>query len=71
MDMNVLVNEFANVGLTILCVVVGVLIVNYLDRNVFNKNKWRDNQMILTIVLIIVFTYIGWKWLDIVFEDNE
>ena len=42
MNMNVLVNEFANVGLTILCVVVGVMIVNYLDRNVFNKNKWRD-----------------------------
>ncbi len=42
MDMNVLVNEFANVGLTILCVVVGVLIVNWLDRNVFNKNKWRN-----------------------------
>ena len=42
MDMSVLVNEFANVGLTILCVVVGVLIVNWLDRNVFNKNKWRN-----------------------------
>ena len=42
MDMNVLVNEFANVGLTILSVVVGVLIVNWLDRNVFNKNNWRD-----------------------------
>ena len=42
MDMNVLVNEFANVGLTILCVVVGVMIVNWLDRNVFNKNKWRN-----------------------------
>ena len=40
--MNVLVNEFANVGLTILCVVVGVMIVNWLDRNVFNKNKWRN-----------------------------
>ena len=39
MDMNVLVNEFANVGLTILYVVVGVLIVNWLDRNVFNKNR--------------------------------
>ena len=37
--MNVLVNEFANVGLTILSVVVGVLIVNWLDRNVFNKNR--------------------------------
>ena len=42
MDMNALVNEFANVGLTILSVVVGVMIVNWLDRNVFNKNKWRD-----------------------------
>ena len=39
MDMNVLVNEFANVGLTILCVIVGVLIVNWLDRNVFNKTR--------------------------------
>ena len=35
MDMSVLANEFSNVGLTILCVVVGVLIVNWLDRNVF------------------------------------
>ena len=42
MDMNVLVSVFANVGLTILSVVVGVLIVNWLDRNVFNKNKWRN-----------------------------
>ena len=42
MDMSVLVSEFANVGMTILCVVVGVLIVNWLDRNGFNKNKWRD-----------------------------
>jgi len=42
MDMSVLTNELANVGITILCVVVGVLIVNWLDRNVFNKNKWRD-----------------------------
>ena len=41
MDMNVLVNEFANVGLTILSVVIGVIIVNWLDRNVFNKNRWR------------------------------
>ena len=34
-----LVQEFANVGLTILCVVVGVILVNWLDRNVFNKNR--------------------------------
>ena len=39
-----LVQEFANVGLTILCVVVGVIIVNWLDRNVFNKNKWRNDN---------------------------
>ena len=34
-----LVQEFANVGLTILCVVIVCLIVNWLDRNVFNKNR--------------------------------
>ncbi len=34
-----LVQQFSNVGLTILCVVVGVLIVNWLDRNVFNKTR--------------------------------
>ena len=34
-----LVQEFANVGLTILCVVIGCLIVNWLDRNEFNKNR--------------------------------
>ena len=39
-----LVQEFANVGLTILCVVVGVIIVNWLDRNVFNKNRRKDND---------------------------
>ena len=42
MNFEVLTNELANVGLTILSVVVGVMIVNWLDRNVFNKNKWRD-----------------------------
>ena len=34
-----LVQEFANVGLTILALVVGVIVVNWLDRNVFNKNR--------------------------------
>ena len=42
MNFEVLMNELSNVGLTILSVVVGVMIVNWLDRNVFNKNKWRD-----------------------------
>ena len=32
-------NEFANVGITILCVVVVIIVVNWLDRNVFNKNR--------------------------------
>ena len=34
-----LVQQFANVGFTILCIVVGVILVNWLDRNVFNKNR--------------------------------
>ena len=37
--MDAIVNEISNVGLTILCVVVGVIIVNWLDRNVFNKGR--------------------------------
>ena len=37
--MESLVQEFSNVGLTILCVVVGCLIVNWLDRIIFNKNR--------------------------------
>ena len=43
MDMSVLTSELANVGLTILSVIVGVLIVNWLDRNVFNKNRRYDD----------------------------
>ena len=39
MNLETLATELSNVGLTILCVVVGVLIVNYLDRNVFSKHK--------------------------------
>ena len=43
-----LVQQFANVGLTIFCVVVGVLIVNWLDKNVFsghkNFKKEKDND---------------------------
>ena len=39
---DVIANEISNVGLTILCVVIGVIIVNWLDRNVFNKNRYKD-----------------------------
>jgi len=39
-----LVQQFANVGFTILCIVVGVILVNWLDRNVFNKNRRKDND---------------------------
>ena len=39
---DVIANEISNVGLTILCVVVGVMLVNWLDRNVFNKNRYKD-----------------------------
>ena len=37
--MESLVTEFSNVGLTILCIVVAVIVVNWLDRNIFNKKK--------------------------------
>ena len=37
-----IVNEVSNIGITILCVVIGVIIVNWLDRNVFNKNRYKD-----------------------------
>ena len=32
-------NEISNVGVTIICIFVGVFIINWLDRNVFNKNR--------------------------------
>ena len=37
--MDSLVKEFSNVGLTIICIVVAVIVVNWLDRNIFNKKK--------------------------------
>ena len=38
-DLGDLINEFANVGLTLICFLGGILLVNWLDRNVFNKNR--------------------------------
>lgn len=37
--MESLVTEFSNVGLTILGIIVAVIIVNWLDRNIFNRKK--------------------------------
>ena len=34
-----LVVEFSNVGLTILGIIVAVIVVNWLDRNIFNRKK--------------------------------
>ena len=42
MNFETLATELSNVGLTILSVVVGVLIVNWLDKNVFNKGRYDD-----------------------------
>ena len=42
MNFEILVMELANVGLMIFSVVVGVIIVNWLDRNVFNKGRYDD-----------------------------
>ena len=40
-DVTELVNGISQVGLTILCVIIGVMIVNWLDRNIFNKNRYK------------------------------
>ena len=39
MGLDALVREFANVGGTILIVIIAILIVRWLDRNVFNKRR--------------------------------
>ena len=41
-----LVQGFADLGITIFCIVVAILIVNWLDRNVFDKKHKGDKQMI-------------------------
>ena len=40
----VVVNEMANVGLTILAIVLGWIVVLWLDRNVFNKTRYRNKK---------------------------
>jgi hypothetical protein len=41
--MESIVQEFANVGFTILCIVVGIIIVRWLDRNIFNKGRNKND----------------------------
>ena len=42
MDFQVLVTELANEGQMVLSVVIGVLSVQCLDRNVFNKGRYDE-----------------------------
>ena len=37
-----IVHEFANIGLTLLVIVVGGIIIRWLDRNVFNKDRYNS-----------------------------
>jgi len=39
--MEIVVNEFVNVGLTLLFFVVVAIVVRWLDRNVFNKKRYK------------------------------
>ena len=38
-----LVQGMANVGITIFCIVAAILVVNYLDKNVFD-NKYKGDK---------------------------
>ena len=42
MNITDLVQGVANVGMTIFCVIIAILIVNWLDRNVFYKKHKGD-----------------------------
>ena len=42
MNITDLVQGVANVGRTIFCVIIAILIVNWLDRNVFDKKHKGD-----------------------------
>ena len=41
LSIETIVKEFANVGFTILVVVGVVVLVRWLDRNVFNKSRYK------------------------------
>ena len=38
--MESIVQEVSNIGFTLLCVVVSVVIVRWLDKNIFNKGRY-------------------------------
>ena len=40
--MDAIVTEFSNIGITILFFVIGVFVVRWLDKNVFNKGRYKD-----------------------------
>ena len=42
MNITELDQEFADVGITIFCIVAAILIVNWLDKNVFDKKHKGD-----------------------------
>ena len=42
--MDIVVNEIANIGLTIVMLVVGWMAVIWLDKNVFNIGRYKDND---------------------------
>ena len=42
--MDIVVNELANIGLTLLVLGVGWAIVLWLDKNVFNKNRYNKKD---------------------------
>ena len=42
--MDIVVNEIANIGLTLLVLGVGWAIVLWLDKNVFNKDRYKDKK---------------------------
>jgi len=40
--MDAIVSEIANLGFTILCIGVGIIVVRWFDKNVFNKGRKKD-----------------------------
>ena len=42
--MDIVVSEIANIGLTLLVLFVGWLGVMWLDRNVFNKDRYKNRK---------------------------